>query len=126
MAAYAERLEEGIYRRPSGTFLAQVSYQNRCRKKTFPTIEEARAWRQAQVEERPVRVYSRGIDALVRSTWGESEDILEDREERRRQIQEAPRTSTTIGGQRFTLVQLPPAPYIPTKWDEFRPIREVA
>lgn len=122
-----ERVEQNIYRRSSGRYFVHLSVRNKSVKKTFDTIEEARAWRDEQSRARPKRVYksrglrrfvSGGISTLHRSTW-EPADYEMDRQIIRDQLESANRVEVQRDGMEFTVIELPYiAPVKPTDWTD--------
>ena len=114
------RVAPGIFRRAGGTFNVAISVKNQTRKASFPTLEQAIAWRDEQKGNRVPsrRAFSAGIGALHRSTWM-PEDVREDHENARRQLASANRSTVERDGREFTVVHLPDATTAaPTSWQE--------
>lgn len=120
------RVASGIYQRPGGTFNVAISVKNQTRKASFPTLEEAIAWRDEQKRERVPprkRAFSVGIESVHRSTW-EPADYEIDRQNIREQLKKSPKTTTVRDGREFTLVRLPfSSPVRETKWSDISPLK---
>jgi hypothetical protein len=96
----AVRVAENILRRQGGTFGVSVSVNMSQRRASFPTLEEAIAWRDAQYADRKPREARRGAPSM-------STDVTEERNQSRLMIKTAPRTKAVIDGKQFTVVHLP-------------------
>lgn len=111
------KIEDCIYQRPSGRFAVDVSVENRKRKKTFDTLELARAWRDEVKRVRPKRVYVTKPKApkivkpplLFRKRRRDmGPELRAVYDARKAFIEAAPRTEVERDGRRWTVVHLPP------------------
>lgn len=95
------RVEKNIRRRQGGTYCVSVSVDWEERRKSFETLEEARAWRDEMIASRPKRRTRHGIPALSARNTAD-EDV------RREVIASSPKSTRVINGRKFTVVHLPP------------------
>lgn len=102
------KVESGIYRREGGTYAVEVSANHSTFNKSFPTLKEARAYKQEVInsrKKREKRIYRR-------ATVNYSAEETATRDAARALLKDAPRSKVKRDGRDFTLVKLPPDPRI--------------
>lgn len=100
----AKRVAPNIVAREGGTFGVDVRIDGVQKRKSFPTLDEAIAWRDEQKAKRKPRERRGGLktDLLM------SPEETEARNGTRRMLATAPRTTEVIDGREWTVVHLPP------------------
>lgn len=107
------RIATGIFQRPGGTYNVAISVGNRLRKRSFEHLRDAISWRDEQIKERAP------VDKRRAYNHWSPQDVWIDEDDRRAQIEQAPRKKVKRGGRNYTVIQLPyVAPVKPTDWRE--------